>query len=370
MSDNMKRVATPTRTSHRQHGIDAVKHPVDPSHTLLSRLRRPALHRVVALGAVLGLSFAVAGPALAATSYVGPPISSTQSTFKVPVASTSTWTLRLWSHGTIVGSAAGKSGMLVVAVPHTSDCAFQADVTVSPVGGRSYFYSGNRAAMANCGKIPTQTITGHIYLCSTAGSPTTTEVAGGTLAATGPQTLAIQANPMAPTSVASGSYTMTAGAPTGFVLVSCGGNDSIGSTGQTASESATVPAGGAGVGVFYVTAPPSGAGGGSTGPTGPTGPSGVTSSSNSVKVPLAPAHAATAADHRRSVPTTPASASQLAFTGMNIGSPLLAALLFIVVGSLLIVDSRKRSVVRRTVPVVLHNPVTGKSMAASGRGAE
>ena len=91
----------------------------------------------------------------------------------------------------------------------------------------------------------TQTIAGHIYLCSS-GSPTTTEVAGGTLGATGPQTVATQANPLNPMSVLAGSYTMTETNPAGYILAAACGTTSP-------TQSVTVPPGGAGVGIFYVT---------------------------------------------------------------------------------------------------------------------
>src|SRR5581483_7034289 len=76
-------------------------------------------------------------------------------------------------------------------------------------------------------------------------SPTATEVAGGTLGATGPQTVPTQANPIAVTGVLAGSYTMNATAPAGYQLVSCGRVPDVD------TQSVTVPSGGAGVGVFY-----------------------------------------------------------------------------------------------------------------------
>jgi len=86
-----------------------------------------------------------------------------------------------------------------------------------------------------------QTLAGVIYLCSSGHI-----VSGGTLSATGPQTLTDQANPFGPTDVAAGDYTMTATAPAGFHLVVCNGQ------GSTATETVTVPENGAGVGTFYV----------------------------------------------------------------------------------------------------------------------
>jgi hypothetical protein len=91
----------------------------------------------------------------------------------------------------------------------------------------------------------TQTIAGHVYLCSN-GTQTTTEVPGGTLGATGPQTVATQPNPLGPVSVAAGTYTMTETNPPGYELAAA-----CGSTSNT--QTVVVPSGGAGVGIFYVT---------------------------------------------------------------------------------------------------------------------
>ncbi len=96
-----------------------------------------------------------------------------------------------------------------------------------------------------------QTIEGHIYDCPS-GSPTAIEVSGGTLGATGPQTVATQPNPLGPLSVAAGTYTMNAGAPSGYQFVTCGGNSTPGSPPTTATTTVTVPPGGNGVGIFYV----------------------------------------------------------------------------------------------------------------------
>ena len=105
-------------------------------------------------------------------------------------------------------------------------------------------------SLLSCGA-PHQTIAGHIYLC-TSGNPTTTEESGGSLAASGPSTLAATPNPLAPTGVNAGGYTMTATAPPGYELVVCGGSSTPNSSGTSATESVTVPSGGAGVGIFYV----------------------------------------------------------------------------------------------------------------------
>ena len=212
---------------------------------------------------ITGAVVALATPALA-NSPVTPKISATQTTFAIPSGSAGTWTLRLWSHGTLEGTASGTSGTLTVPVPSTSDCTFQADVTVLPPGGQRYYYSGTRATVPGCG--PVSTLAGHIYLCSAAGAPTTSEVAGGTLAATGPQAVTSQPNPLSPLTVQPGSYSMTAASPSGYVLVTCGGSATIGSNGTSASEPVVVPSGGNGVGTFYVVvAAPTGSLGGGNG---------------------------------------------------------------------------------------------------------
>ena len=100
--------------------------------------------------------------------------------------------------------------------------------------------------------IISQSIAGHIYLCNNA-HPTTTEVPGGTLASTGPQTLGSSPNPLGTTPVAPGGYTMTAAPPPDFVLVACMGPSAPANGGTTATEGVTVPSGGSGVGIFYVT---------------------------------------------------------------------------------------------------------------------
>ncbi len=266
-----------------------------------------------------------------------PTINATQTTFTIPSPSTSTWTLRLWSHGTLEGSANATSGMLTVAVPATSDCAFQADVSVLPVGGVRFYYSGARATVPGCGPVH-QSIAGDIFLCSAAGAQTTTEQTGGTLAATGPQTVASQANPLAPTQVPSGSYTMTATPPSGFELVACGGAATVETSGNTASEPVTVPAGGAGVGAFYVVAQaPAGSLSGGSGP-----PGGLGSGSGSPTSPGTSGPGTSTAPHKSTPAVVKVSSPKLAFTGLNVGPLVLIGILALVLGSLATVTSRRR----------------------------
>jgi hypothetical protein len=259
-----------------------------------------------------------------------------------------TWVLRLWSHGTPEGSDIATSGILTVPVPTTADCTFQADVSVVRSGGIRSYYSGTRATVPDCGPLPT--LAGDIYLCTVSGG-TTTEVADGTLKAMGPETLASQPNPLAPTPVLSGTYIMTAGSPPGYVFVACGGSATIGSTGTTATESLVVykgdtgfspladnVTGGAGVGIFYVTpaAKPLGAGSFTS--------TGVSSQASAQTSPATAAASSTGGAENGTVPVaaTAVGSSALAFTGLNTGPLLLVGLLALALGTLCIAASRVR----------------------------
>ena len=89
----------------------------------------------------------------------------------------------------------------------------------------------------------------HIYDC-TSGA-TANEVAGGMVSASGPSTVAEQANPLSPTVVDSGAYNVSASNPASYHFVfNCGGSSS--GTDTSATESVTVPVNGHGVGIFYV----------------------------------------------------------------------------------------------------------------------
>jgi hypothetical protein len=128
--------------------------------------------------------------------------------------------------------------------------------------------SGSTSLPSGCTP-PTQTLAGHIYLCPGGNSQTTTEVPGGTLAATGPQTVAPVPNPLQPTPVAAGQYTTSATPPSGYQLVVCGGSSSVPAGGHSATETVSVPVGGTGNGIFYVTnvPPPAVSGAGGAAPT-------------------------------------------------------------------------------------------------------
>ena len=120
-------------------------------------------------------------------------------------------------------------------------------VASAGANGETWF---SESSQLSCGGT-TQTIAGHIYDC-TSGTPTSNEVPGGTLAVTGDETIPQQPNPMNPTASVSGFPYMLATAPSGYAFVSCGGNANITDAGH-AAQSVYVPAGGAGVGIFYVT---------------------------------------------------------------------------------------------------------------------
>ena len=287
------------------------------------RPKRFASHIVVVLTLSVTVGIALALPAHASTPR--PVITKTQATFTIPVSNGDSWRLRLWSSGTLEGVDIATAGTLTVPVPATADCAFQADISVAQPGSKTYYYyyPGTRATVPGCG--PVSTIAGHIYACGATGVQTTTEIPGGTLAATGPQTLASQPNPLSATPVLAGSYTMMAGAPSGFVFVACGGSATVGSSGSTASESVVVPSGGSAAGVFYAVAVSTAAGGGSNPPP---------SAANPTPVGTIPSIQPAAA--------TKASSSALAFTGMNTGPLLFVGIVLLALGTLAMRVSRRR----------------------------
>jgi hypothetical protein len=165
--------------------------------------------------------------------------------------------------------------------------------------------TGSTPLPTGCPPPPTQSLSGHIYLCPGGTSPTTTEVPGGTIGATGPQTVASGANPLLPTNVAAGQYTISATAPTGYQLVVCNGSSTVASGGHSATEAVTVPVGGQGNGVFYVTTVPAPA------VSGASGSAGLTSST-----PPAPAHPAPSAPA-----TAPAGSQVQGATSVHTGEP-------------------------------------------------
>jgi hypothetical protein len=187
----------------------------------------------------------------------------------------------------------------------------------------------------NCAAPPTQTLAGHIYLCNANGNPTTTEESGGTVGATGAQKVPTQGNPLTPINVNAGGYTMTATPPAGFILLTCGGNSTPTSDGSSATEPVTVPSGGAGVGIFYVTA--------STPATTPTtiAPTQPVTSPSQTTPPVSTAPASTAAP--ATAPTSTAAPASLAFTGAPVGKEWIVGLGALMLGSGLILASRIRT---------------------------
>ena len=179
-----------------------------------------------------------------------------------------------------------------------------------------------------------QTIAGHIYLCNNA-NPTTTEQSGGTLAASGPTPVSATPNPLAPTNVGAGGYTMTATAPAGYQLVVCGGSSTPNASGSSATEPVTVPSGGAGLGIFYVVAPSNV----TTNPTTTTSTSSGGSAGSGGSATTSPASTASA---------TPSSATTgaIAFTGAPLLWEWLGALVLVLLGSALLAIGRWQRVVR------------------------
>lgn len=98
----------------------------------------------------------------------------------------------------------------------------------------------------------TQNLVGDIYLCVN-GTTTTTEEAGGSISATGPQTVGSTPNPLSQ-SVGAGTYTVDSTAPSGYEFVECGVTGvNVGTPASTAeAPGVVVPAGGTGVAIFYV----------------------------------------------------------------------------------------------------------------------
>ncbi len=143
------------------------------------------------------------------------------------------------------------STTLTQTLPATASGTITIDISNTWSDGLSSTLTGSYDLSQLSCAAPVQTIGGHIYICND-GNPTTTEESGGTLAASGPTTVPVTANPLAPTSVLAGGYTMTATSPPGFQLVSCGGSSTPDGSGSSATESVTVPSGGAGLGIFYV----------------------------------------------------------------------------------------------------------------------
>ncbi len=145
-----------------------------------------------------------------------------------------------------------ETATLTQALPDGTPGVITLEVSSTWADGHSQIDTGTFNLSTMSCAAPHQTIAGHIYLCNE-GNPTTTEETGGTLAAngTGLSTVPPASNPSAPTGVTAGTYTMTATDPPGFHLATCGGSSSPDGAGTSATESVSVPSGGAGEGLFY-----------------------------------------------------------------------------------------------------------------------
>jgi hypothetical protein len=104
-------------------------------------------------GAAVTLACVIPATSASAHGPGGPVITSSAATFTVPATSPagSLWVLKLWSGGTLVGSAAGTSGQLTVPITATSTCKFQADASVVSPKGHITRYAGTRKGIPNCG---------------------------------------------------------------------------------------------------------------------------------------------------------------------------------------------------------------------------
>lgn len=162
----------------------------------------------------------------------------------------------------LVGTQLAAGASVTCDFPGTAPSSLTASITDTVnVGVYQLGIPANTATGTSTSTVLTssQNLAGDIYLCSPSGA-TTAEVSGGTLSASGPTTVASQANPLAPTVVPAGTYTVSAGAPSGYTFVaSCSGSPAgtpvatVGTNGSSASETVNVPAGGTGTGIFYVT---------------------------------------------------------------------------------------------------------------------
>jgi hypothetical protein len=74
----------------------------------------------------------------------------TAAKFSIPKDGHAKWTLKLWSHGHLVGSTSGTSGVLSVSPPAAPSCGFQADVQRTEANGHAVYVSGNRTTSACC----------------------------------------------------------------------------------------------------------------------------------------------------------------------------------------------------------------------------
>jgi hypothetical protein len=79
----------------------------------------------------------------------------TGATFAIPPDSSSTWSLRVWSNGQLIGKSNGTTGVLSVPLPASQACHFQADVRMTRPGGSFQYITGRRVLSACCPPLPT-----------------------------------------------------------------------------------------------------------------------------------------------------------------------------------------------------------------------
>lgn len=113
---------------------------------------------VLALAATALIAGSVLGSAGAASAgtHVQPVITATQVTFTIPSSPGGVWRLVLTTYPPPpqrLGVTFGRSGTLILPVPQTSTCSFQADVSVK-IGGVGDFvrYSSAKAVVPGCGQ--------------------------------------------------------------------------------------------------------------------------------------------------------------------------------------------------------------------------
>jgi|SRR5579872_6913960 len=106
---------------------------------------------LILVGALLVLSVkAFASSIPGPTFTTAPAVAVTDARFAIPEGSTGTWTLRVWSHGQLIGSTRGTSGVLTVPVPATQSCNFQADIRTTRPGGSFRYVTGKRILATCC----------------------------------------------------------------------------------------------------------------------------------------------------------------------------------------------------------------------------
>jgi hypothetical protein len=269
---------------------------------------------------------------------------------------------------------------------------------------------GKQGALATCGPTPliAQRIAGDIYLCAS-GAPTTTLAPSAGASLSVPDTLlktgglggagghagqptevpvaSASGTRLGLTGENAGTWTMSAVAPTGYILVPCsqsgarveslsaqalfaqgaaivtsqsgltvvGGQETIDAGGVGAKEQVTVPPGGEGIGIFYVTksstststtstSTTSPSTTSTTAPCGPVSVAAVNAAADTSTTGCAPAATSSTlgAPATTAVATSATSGSGLAFTGVQLYSELAIVAGLIGLGFLTVRSSRLR----------------------------